>query len=598
MPPKRRRTRSSSGVSPSDASTSDSSPPDATPSEPAAPGRAAYDPRIPEEEEDEGEELIGDDMAADYRPMGAMDEYEEDGLDATEYGLMDARARAAADAALDARDGREHASRMPAALLESDEDEEVERPRRRRREEPEVGEAPDAEAQLREAAGIDDETGLNLEDYSCPLHEWIRTPAVGEEIKKRFRRFLTTFNSAEDTETEVGQSSRYAHRIRKMCAENKESLEVHYVHLSSSVPILAIWVADAPRETFELLDEAAFEVVRIMFPDYHKIHSSIHVRVTDLPLQDSIRDLRQVHMGCLVKVVGVATRRSAVHPQLKVCKYNCTKCGYILGPFSVNGPEPKMAGTQCPSCQEKGPYTLNTEQTVYCNYQTITLQESPGTVPAGRLPRHKEVVMTWDLIDQVRPGEEIEVTGIYLTKFDSGLNRKTGFPVFSTYIEANNVQKKEVRPAARAATTAAPCPRAGATQRHGSAHSHRSHTGHRPAVVHGGGRARDRQAQRASRHPQADRQLDRAVDLRAHEHQDGDRALHVRRAGEGRQREAPHPRRHQRAAPRRPGHRQVAVPQVRREDVAARRLHDRPGRERGGPHGERAQGPGHARVDA
>ena len=292
---------------------------------------------------------------------------------------------------------------------------------------------PAPPACLRAAAAAARKAGINLEDYNCPLKEWIQTQAVSEEIKRRFKRFLTTFNLASATSEASTQSRcvrarccaprprgcrillrprrgcRYASKVRQMCATNSESLEVSYLHLSSDVPILAIWVADAPRETLTLLDDAAMEVVRIMFPDYHKIQTGIHVRINELPIQDSIRELRQVHMDCLVKVSGVVTRRSSVHPQLRVCKYNCTNCGYILGPFSVAGPEPKMAGTQCPSCQAKGPYTLNTEQTVYCNYQKVTLQESPGSVPAGRLPRHKEVVMTSDLIDMVRPGEEIEV---------------------------------------------------------------------------------------------------------------------------------------------------------------------------------------------
>ena len=64
-------------------------------------------------------------------------------------------------------------------------------------------------------------------------------------------------------------------------------------------------------------------------------------------------------------------------------------------------------------------------------------------MPPGRLPRHKEVIMQWDLIDGARPGEEIEVTGIYTTQFDVGLNAKAGFPVFATLIEANHVQKRE-----------------------------------------------------------------------------------------------------------------------------------------------------------
>ena len=45
----------------------------------------------------------------------------------------------------------------------------------------------------------------------------------------------------------------------------------------------------------------------------------------------------------------------------------------------------------------------------------MTLQESPGSVPAGRLPRHREVILLWDLIDSAKPGEEIVRREAYLS---------------------------------------------------------------------------------------------------------------------------------------------------------------------------------------
>ena len=57
------------------------------------------------------------------------------------------------------------------------------------------------------------------------------------------------------------------------------------------------------------------------------------------------------------------------------------------------------------------------QQTIYRNYQKITLQESPGSVQAGRLPRHKEVILLHDLIDQARPGEEISIVGTRFSPF-------------------------------------------------------------------------------------------------------------------------------------------------------------------------------------
>ncbi len=45
------------------------------------------------------------------------------------------------------------------------------------------------------------------------------------------------------------------------------------------------------------------------------------------------------------------------------------------------------------------------------------------------------------MIDIARPGDEVEITGIYLNRFDYFSNIKHGFPVFTTVIEANNVRR-------------------------------------------------------------------------------------------------------------------------------------------------------------
>lgn len=44
---------------------------------------------------------------------------------------------------------------------------------------------------------------------------------------------------------------------------------------------------------------------------------------------------------------------------------------------------------------------------MYQNYQRITIQESPGKVVAGRLPRSKDAILLADLVDSCKPGDEI-----------------------------------------------------------------------------------------------------------------------------------------------------------------------------------------------
>ncbi len=81
-------------------------------------------------------------------------------------------------------------------------------------------------------------------------------------------------------------------------------------------------------------------------------------------------------------------------------------------------------------CQANGPYTLDDSETLYRNYQRMTMQETPGTVPPGRVPRQKEVYVLHDLVDTARPGDEVEITGVFVNRFDYFANVKHGFPVF------------------------------------------------------------------------------------------------------------------------------------------------------------------------
>jgi DNA replication licensing factor MCM2 len=138
-------------------------------------------------------------------------------------------------------------------------------------------------------------------------------------------------------------------------------------------------------------------------------------------------------------VRGVVTRRYAAYSQLKKLYYVC-RCGDRKGPIYENSFSPIRLG-QCVYCHSNGPYFLDSESAVYKSNQKITIQESPSTVPPGRVPRSKDVVLLGDNIDAARPGDEVEIVGIYSTKFDFGMNVKHGFPVFSTYIEGNAIKR-------------------------------------------------------------------------------------------------------------------------------------------------------------
>ncbi|GMI78008.1 MINICHROMOSOME MAINTENANCE 2 [Hibiscus trionum] len=437
---------------------------------------AAVDPEIirdevdvVDEEEDDGEDLYNDNFLDDYRRMDAHDQYESVGLDESMEDERDLdqimQDRRAAELELDTRDARLSNRKLPQLLHDQDTDDDNYRPSKR----PRADSRPTTARSQDDTDGIQSSPGRSQQGHSRDdvpmtdrtddypyedddddqgefemyrvqgtLREWVTRDEVRRFIFKKFRDFILTYVNPKNQHGDI----EYVRLINEMVSANKCSLEIDYKQFISVHPNIAIWLADAPQSVLEVMEDVAQRVVFDLHPNYRNIHQKIYVRITNLPIYDQIRDIRQIHLNTMVRIGGVVTRRSGVFPQLQQVKYDCNKCGAILGPFFQNSYSEVKVGS-CPECQSKGPFTVNVEQTVYRNYQKLTLQESPGTVPAGRLPRYKEVILLNDLIDCARPGEEIEVTGIYTNNFDMSLNTKNGFPVFATVIEANYVTKKQ-----------------------------------------------------------------------------------------------------------------------------------------------------------
>ena len=116
--------------------------------------------------------------------------------------------------------------------------------------------------------------------------------------------------------------------LSTMSTDNACSLSISYMHLSEFAAVLAIWLVEQPTIMLELFDSVAMDVAKISFAEYDTIHSAIHVRITNLPLTDELRDLRQLHLNSFVQVNGVVTRRTSVFPQLQLVRFDCIKCGF------------------------------------------------------------------------------------------------------------------------------------------------------------------------------------------------------------------------------------------------------------------------------
>ncbi|KAF7268896.1 DNA replication licensing factor Mcm2 [Rhynchophorus ferrugineus] len=381
-------------------------------------------------EEEDGEELFGDNMENDYRPMPHLDHYDERILDDEEYDNISISGRLAAEQELRARDRDMGILRRDDRELFYDrEDDEDPKLKRRMAEKAAIGEQEDQEM-IESIENLEDTKGYSVKD-------WVIMMGPRTEISNRFKNFLRTYVSSK------GQYV-YKERIRRMCENNQSSIVVEFPHLANKEHVLAYFLPEAPFQMLEIFDEVAKDIVLSMYPSYDRVTNEIHVRISDLPLIEELRTFRKLHVNQLVRTLAVVTATTGVLPQLSVVKFDCNKCGFILGPFTQTQDHEVQPGA-CPECQSSGPFTINMEQTIYRNYQKVTLQESPGRIPAGRVPRSKDCILLADLCDRAKPGDEVDVTGIYTNSYDGSLNIDNGFPVFSTVIFANHLVVKDCK---------------------------------------------------------------------------------------------------------------------------------------------------------
>ncbi|EER16710.1 DNA replication licensing factor MCM2, putative [Perkinsus marinus ATCC 50983] len=406
------------------------------------------DDAIEEEDEGEGEDLM-DNMEEDYRPMPELDRYDPRMLDEQEYG-DDAGARRRAERELRERD-RGQRRRMPGAVFggdssDSEDDDDrmgaYERKRRRLERLRRAAQAEDDDAAMDEEIDAD-LIDLNNEEVG-PDTDLSPDSRLGKKIIANFSKFLQTFIDP----TEDAYEPYYSEKIHHMCAEGKTSFTVSFhPHLADWSPFMAQWLCDRPHHILKLLLVSATEFTKKKYKELfaNDRHREINVRIVSFPVVDLIRNLRAFHINKLVNVVGVVTRRSVLLPKLRVLYLTCMNCQFLCGPFDLSASE--ESGTSfkpghCPECQNTGPYAVNREETVYKNHQVITLQEAPGSVLPGRMPRSVEVILSDDLVDSVRPGDQCSIVGTYHARYDSAGNVRAGFPVFKCAIDANSIVRQ------------------------------------------------------------------------------------------------------------------------------------------------------------
>lgn len=158
-----------------------------------------------------------------------------------------------------------------------------------------------------------------------------------------------------------------------------------------------------------------------------------------------------------VGVQGIVTRISLVRPKLQYSAHYCEKTNQgsikeypdqlsisessqIVQGGNIAGDRASgyMSNTVPTRDINQNPLTFEYGYSKFTDYQTILLQEPPERTPVGQLPRSIEVVLEGNLVDKVKPGDRVQVNGVF--KCVSSMATETRGTV-KTVLIATNVEQ-------------------------------------------------------------------------------------------------------------------------------------------------------------
>jgi DNA replication licensing factor MCM3 len=174
----------------------------------------------------------------------------------------------------------------------------------------------------------------------------------------------------------------------------------------------------------------------------------------------SPRDLTSSSLRNLVSVEGVATKVSAIKPKVVRSVHFCPTTKLHLEREYRDATDPELGlhaldaqGREIPDRiigitptafpqKDKDGNALETEfgLSEFKDHQTVILQEMPERAPMGQLPRSVELVLDYDLVDKIKPGDRVQIVGVYRALSRSSSGPSGGGGAYKTVVLVNNVQ--------------------------------------------------------------------------------------------------------------------------------------------------------------
>lgn len=197
-----------------------------------------------------------------------------------------------------------------------------------------------------------------------------------------------------------------------------------------------------PLEVLAIFDIVLMDMVSRINPLFEK---HIQARIFNLKTSTCMRNLNPSDIEKMVSLKGMVIRCSSIIPEIREAIFRCLVCGYCSDPIVVDRGrinEPTRCGKE--ECLAKNSMTLVHNRCRFADKQIVRLQETPDQIPEGGTPHTVSLLMHDKLVDAAKPGDRIEVTGIYRAmSVRVGPTQRTVKSLFKTYIDCLHIKKTD-----------------------------------------------------------------------------------------------------------------------------------------------------------
>lgn len=160
----------------------------------------------------------------------------------------------------------------------------------------------------------------------------------------------------------------------------------------------------------------------------------------------NMRDLNPGDIDKVVSVKGLVIRATPVIPDMKRAFFRCLSCGHAT---TVEIDRGKIAEpTQCPRdvCGQPGGMSLVHNRCEFADRQVVRLQETPDEVPDGQTPHTVSLCVYDELVDISKPGDRVEVTGIFRSvPVRVNPRQRVIKTLFKTYLDVLHIKRSDSR---------------------------------------------------------------------------------------------------------------------------------------------------------